>query len=287
MLPVGGMGAVVAALAGAAEKAGVSLRRNAPVARIDVERGRVAGVTLCDGEAISAPVVLSAANPVTTLLDLVGARALDTGLVRKARNVRMKGDVAKLHLALDRPPRFAGAAEADHRGRLVVAPSVDHVERAFNPAKYGEFSPEPVMEIVLPSLSDPSLAPDGACVLSAVVQYAPYTLREGWETGKPKLLEAILATLEAHAPGLRRTILHAELLTPADIERRYRMPGGHWHHGELQPDQMFVSRPFFGVSGYDTPIGGLYLAGAGSHPGGGVSGAPGMNAARHVMRCER
>lgn len=286
MLPVGGMGGVVAALVAAAEKAGVSLRRSAPVARINVERGRVAGVTLCGGETICAPVVLSAASPATTLLDLVGPAALDTGLVRKARNIRMKGDAAKLHLALDRPPRFAGVAGADHRGRLVIASSADHVERAFNPAKYGEFSPEPVMEIVLPSLSDPALAPDGACVLSAVVQYAPYALREGWEAGKPKLLEAILATLEAHAPGLRRTILHAELLTPPDIERRYHMPGGHWHHGELQPDQMFVSRPFFGVSGYGTPIEGLYLAGAGSHPGGGVSGAPGMNAARYVMAQE-
>jgi phytoene dehydrogenase-like protein len=195
----------------------------------------------------------------------------------------MKGDAAKLHLALDAVPDFVGVAAADLSGRLVVAPSADHVERAFNPCKYGEFSPEPVMEITLPSLGDPSLAPGGACTLSAVVQYAPYALKEGWETGKPKFLAAVMAQLEAHAPGIGRLVRHAELLTPADIEARYRMPGGHWHHGELQADQMLVSRPVSGWAGYDTPIEGLYLAGAGSHPGGGISGVPGMNAARRVM----
>ncbi|TIS83365.1 MAG: NAD(P)/FAD-dependent oxidoreductase, partial [Mesorhizobium sp.] len=216
-------------------------------------------------------------------LDLVGPRGIDTGFMRKVKNIRMKGDAAKLHLALDRPPQFTGADAADHKGRLVIAPSPDHVERAFNPSKYGEFSPEPAMEITLPSLADPSLAPDGACVLSAVVQYAPYQLKEGWNAGKPKFLEAILARLEAYAPGIGKTVRHAELLTPADIEKRYRMPGGHWHHGELQADQMLISRPVSGWSGYDTPLDELFLAGAGSHPGGGVSGAPGLNAARRII----
>jgi phytoene dehydrogenase-like protein len=139
------------------------------------------------------------------------------------------------------------------------------------------------METTLPSLADPSLAPDGACVLSAVVQYAPYALKEGWAAGKPKFLEAIMAQLEAYAPGIGESVVHAELLTPADIEARYRMPGGHWHHGELQADQMLISRPVSGWSGYDTPLEGLFLAGAGSHPGGGVSGAPGLNAARRII----
>ena len=170
-----------------------------------------------------------------------------------------------------------------HRGRLVIAPSPDHVERAFNPSKYGEFSPEPVLEVTLPSLADPSLAPDGACVLSAVVQYAPYGLREGWDSGKPKFFKAIMAQLETYAPGIGNSIRHVQLLTPADIEARYRMPGGHWHHGELQADQMLMSRPVFGAEGYDTPIDGLFLCGAGSHPGGGVSGAPGLNAARRII----
>jgi phytoene dehydrogenase-like protein len=195
----------------------------------------------------------------------------------------MKGDAAKLHLALDRPPQFTDVDAAGHKGRLVIAPSPDHVERAFNPSKYGEFSSEPVMEITLPSLVDPSLAPTGTCVLSAVVQYAPYGLREGWATGKPQFLKAIMAQLETHAPGIGATVRHAELLTPADIEARYRMPGGHWHHGELQADQMLMSRPVSGWSGYDTPLEGLFLAGAGSHPGGGISGGPGLNAARRII----
>ncbi|MDN2579670.1 NAD(P)/FAD-dependent oxidoreductase [Aquibium sp. ELW1220] len=282
-LPKGGMGAVAAALARAAEAAGCKLRPSAVVGRIMVEKGRACGVTLDDGEEIRARTVVSAINPVTTFLDLVGPRHVDTGFVRRLGHIRMKGDAAKLHLALDAPPRFAGLAEEAHRGRLVIAPSVDHVEKAFNPAKYGAYSPEPVMEITLPSLGDPSLAPAGACVLSAVVQFAPYALKQGWEAGKPKFLAAIMAVLECHAPGIGRSVQHAELLTPADIEARFRMPGGHWHHGEMQVDQMLMNRPVHGADGYDTPLDGLFLAGAGSHPGGGISGAPGWNAAKRVV----
>lgn len=279
LLPKGGMGAVVAAIRTAAEKAGVTIRASVPVARIIVDKGRAVGVALENGEELRARTIVSAINPTTTFLDLVGPREIDTGFVRKVKNIRMRGDAAKLHLALDRPPRFAGVDDAGHKGRLVIAPSPDHVERAFNPSKYGEFSPEPVMEITLPSLADPSLAPDGACVLSAVVQYAPYRLKEGWDAGKPKFLKAIMAQFEAYAPGIGKSVVHAELLTPADIEMRYRMPGG----GELQADQMLISRPVSGWSGYDTPLDGLFLAGAGSHPGGGVSGAPGLNAARRII----
>ncbi|AZN96558.1 NAD(P)/FAD-dependent oxidoreductase [Mesorhizobium sp. M9A.F.Ca.ET.002.03.1.2] len=281
-LPKGGMGAVAAAIRAAAERTGAVIRTAAPVAKIIVEKGRAVGIALDNGEEIRARTIVSAINPATTVLDLVGPHEIDTGFVRKVKNIRMKGDAAKLHLALDRQPEFTGVDAAGHKGRLVIAPSPDHVERAFNPSKYGEFSPEPVMEITLPSLADPSLTPD-ACVLSAVVQYAPYALKEGWGDGRPKFLKAIMAQLETYAPGIGKTVRHAELLTPADIEARYRMPGGHWHHGELQADQMLMSRPVSGWSGYDTPVEGLFLAGAGSHPGGGVSGAPGLNAARRII----
>ncbi len=287
MAPVGGMGAVVAAIAAAAAQAGVTVRTGAPVSHILVEMGRATGVVLESGEQIRAGAVVSAISPRTTFLDLVGPRHLDTGFVRRVGNIRMKGDAAKLHLALDRPPEFSGLSPEHRRGRLVIAPSTNHVERAFNPAKYGEFSPEPVMEVTLPSLDDPSLAPAGACVLSATVQYAPYALKQGWAAGGPKFQEAILAVLERHAPGLRKSILHAELLTPVDIEQRFRMAGGHWHHGELQADQMLMSRPVFGAEGYDTPVANLFLASAGSHPGGGISGVPGMNAARRVSEIGR
>jgi phytoene dehydrogenase-like protein len=282
-LPKGGMGAVAAALARAAEAAGCTLRPSAVVGRILVEERRACGVVMEDGSELQARTIVSAINPVTTFLELVGPRCVDTGFVRRLGHIRMKGDAAKLHLALDAPPRFAGLSDDAHRGRLVIAPSVDHVENAFNPAKYGAYSPEPVMEITLPSLSDSSLAPAGACVLSAVVQFAPYALKQGWEAGKPGFLAAIMAVLERHAPGIGRSVRHAELLTPADIETCFRMPGGHWHHGELQVDQMLMNRPAHGADGYDTPVDGLYLAGAGSHPGGGVSGAPGWNAAKRVV----
>jgi phytoene dehydrogenase-like protein len=283
VVPRSGMGAVITSIAAAAQSAGVSVRTATTAGRIVVDRGRAVSVVLDSGEEIRARTVISAISPTTTFLDLVGPRELGTGFVRKVKNIRYHGDAAKLHLALDRPPEFSGVRAQDRRGRLVIAPSTDHVERAFNPAKYGEFSPEPVIEITLPSLSDTALAPEGACVLSAVIQYAPYRLKEGWETGKPKFLKAVMGQLERHAPGMGATVLHSELLTPADIEARYHMPGGHWHHAELQADQMLMSRPVSGWSGYDTPIDGLFLAGAGSHPGGGVSGVPGLNAARRIL----
>ncbi|MGB6116808.1 MAG: phytoene dehydrogenase, partial [Mesorhizobium sp.] len=182
---------------------------------------------------------------------------------------------------------FTGLPADAIAGRLVIAPSSDYVELAFNPAKYGEFSAAPAMEIVLPSVADPSLAPAGKCVLSANIQYAPYALKEGWAKGKPKFLKAIMAVLEAHAPGIDGKVIHAELLTPSDIEARYLMPGGHWHHGELQVDQMLVNRPFFGAERYKTPVDGLWLASAGSHPGGGISGVPGLNAARAILKVRR
>lgn len=283
VLPKGGMAGVTTAFRAAVEKAGVSVRTGASVARVLIEEHRAAGVALASGEELRAGLVVSAINPCTTVLDLVGARHLDTGFVRKVRNIRMRGNVAKLHLALDCVPAFTGLAPEFRAGRLVIAASDGHVERAFNPAKYGAFSPEPVMEIVLPSLSDPAMAPAGKCVLSANVQFAPYALKEGWEAGRGKFLRAIMAQLERHAPGIGASVLASELLTPADIEARYGMVGGHWHHGEMQADQMLMSRPVAGWSGYDTPVGGLYLCGAGSHPGGGISGLPGLNAARVAL----
>ena len=282
-LPRGGMGALGQALEQAARGHGAEIRLDAPVSRILSERGKVEGVVLAGGEELRAGLVVSAIHPVATLRDLVAPGEIDTHLSMSLKHVRSKGDAAKLHLALSKVPDFTGVPAGDLGGRLVVARSVRHVEEAFNPAKYGEFSPDPVMEITLPSLADPSLAPDGGAVLSAVVQYAPYDLREGWEVGRPKFMAAIMAALERHAPGIGDTVVASELLTPVDIERQFRMPGGHWHHGELQVDQLLLNRPTFGVSGYDTPLEGLYLASAGSHPGGGISGLPGRNAARHIL----
>lgn len=283
-LPRGGMGSLAQALEQAARRHGAEIRVNAPVSRILSDRGKVHGVALADGEELHSVLVVSAIHPVATLRNLVARGEVDTHLSTSLKHVRSKGDAAKMHLALSRVPDFKGVAADDLKGRLVIARSVRHVEEAFNPSKYGEFSPDPVMEITLPSLADPSFAPAGGAVLSAVVQYAPYDLREGWEVGKPKFMAAIMAALETYAPGIGATVVGSELLTPVDIERQFRMPGGHWHHGELQVDQLLLNRPTFGVSGYDTPLEGLYLASAGSHPGGGISGLPGRNAARHILK---
>ncbi|QRM55943.1 NAD(P)/FAD-dependent oxidoreductase [Sinorhizobium sp. BG8] len=282
-IPEGGMAAVAPAFVRAAEKAGVTIRCGTSVGRILADRGRASGVQLHDGAEISAPVIVAAIHPQTTFLRLVDPAESDTGFIRSVKNVRSAGNVAKLDLALERMPNFEGLTGRDHAGRIVLARSMTHVERAFNPAKYGEFSPDPVMEIVLPSLGDGSLAPSGACTLSALIQYAPYNLKGGWEAGKPAFQKLVLDALERHAPGIGRLVVAAELSTPADIEAEYHIPGGHWHHGELQADQLLINRPVGAASGYRCPIEGLYLASAGAHPGGGISGLPGWNAARHII----
>jgi phytoene dehydrogenase-like protein len=282
--PMGGMGAVCEALAGAARAAGADIRTDAPVAGILVENDRAAGVVLDSGESIGARSVISSADPKTTFLRLLGARHLDTGFVRRVNHIRSRGLAAKLHLALNRAPPFSGVVEAGLRGRLLIAPSLQHIEHAYNHAKYGEFSAAPVMEITIPTINDPTLAPPGQHVLSAIVQYAPYALKEGWESGRQRFVAAALESLERFAPGLGSCVIGAELLTPVDIEREFRINGGHWHHGDLAFDQFLMVRPVPGAAQYRTPLDGLYLCGAGCHPGGGVMGVAGRNAAQEVLK---
>jgi phytoene dehydrogenase-like protein len=282
-LPQGGMGALSNALAAAARKAGVTIRTDAPVRRIRVEADRAVGVTLASGESIGAALVVSNADPKTTFLGLLGAEHLDTGFVRRVAHLRSKGLAAKLHLALDRPPQFKGLDAAALGGRLLIAPSLDYIERAFNHSKYGEYSAAPALELTLPSVRDAQLAPAGAHVLSAVVQYVPYAPAGGWEAARQPLIDSVLDQLEAYAPGLRRSVTAAELLTPADIERQFRIAGGHWHHGELALDQFLMVRPVPGATQYASPVASLYLCGAGTHPGGGIMGTAGRNAARAIL----
>ena len=281
--PAGGLGALCAALAGAASSAGAVVRTGAAVASIVVRDDRAAGVRLETGEEFEAGCVISNADPGTTYLNLLGAEHLDTGFVRRVAHLRTRGMAAKLHLALERLPPFAGREDAVS-GRIVLAPSPESIERAFNHAKYGEFSALPVLEILVPSVADPTLAPASKHVLSAVVQYAPYRLAAGWPQHRQRFLDAILAVLEAHAPGLRDSVSAAELLTPQDIEMQFRIRGGHWHHAELALDQFFMVRPVAGAARYRAPVHGLYLCGAGCHPGGGVMGVAGRNAARAVLQ---
>ncbi len=281
--PRGGMGALCQALARAAGAAGATIRTGAPVASIRVEGDRAAGVVLESGERIDAGCVISSADPKSTFLRLLGPRHLDTGFVRRVNHIRSRGLAAKLHLALDRAPVFGGVSEAGLQGRLLIAPSLQHIEHAYNHAKYGEFSAAPVMEITVPTANDPALAPAGQHVLSAIVQYAPYALKEGWQNGRQRFIDAALGELERYAPGLRGSVVAAELLTPADMEAEFRINGGHWHHGDLAFDQFLMVRPVPGAAQYRTPVDGLFLCGAGCHPGGGVMGVAGRNAAREVL----
>jgi phytoene dehydrogenase-like protein len=281
--PVGGLGALTGAIAAAATGAGAAIRLEAPVARLLVQEDRAAGVVLESGERLESDSVVSSADPRTTFLRLLGAEHLDAGFVRRVAHLRTLGMAAKLHLALARMPRFTALAGAAPAGRLVLAPSAQAVERAFNDAKYGRFSAAPLLEILVPTTVDPSLAPPGQHVLSAVVQYAPYRLDGGWQGQRERFLDVILQTLEAHAPGLRDSVRAVELLTPSDIEARFRMSGGHWHHVELALDQFFMARPLAGAAQYRAPVRGLFLCGAGCHPGGGVLGLAGRNAARQIL----
>jgi phytoene dehydrogenase-like protein len=281
--PKGGMGALCQALAKAASAAGATVRTGAVVRRILIEGDRACGVVLESGETIGARCVISSADPKTTFLHLLGPRHLDTGFVRRVKHIRSQGLCAKLHLALDRVPPFRSVPEAGLRGRLLVAPSLQHIEHAYNHAKYGQFSAAPVMEITIPTLNDSTLAPEGHHVLSAIVQYAPYGLKEGWRSGRQRLIDTALESLEGFAPGLRGSVIGAELLTPADLEQEFRISGGHWHHGDLALDQFLMVRPVPGAAQYRTPMDGLYLCGAGCHPGGGVMGIAGRNAAKAVL----
>jgi phytoene dehydrogenase-like protein len=264
--PKGGMAALGTAMARAAEAQGVTLRLAARVHQIIVEGERVTGIRLTDGEELRAPRVVSTLAPKTTLLGLISPRYLDAGLVTRARHLKARGGAAKLDLRLKALPEFKGANLQD---RLLITGSEHDVERAFNPVKYGRVPDRPAMEIVI--------APDGLH-LSAIAQFAPHAPADR-DTARAAMLAACLAQLEAHAPGLGGLVDSAELLMPYDIEARYGLPAGQWHAGELSVEQMLFLRPLSGIAQYQGPIPGLWLASAGCHPGGGVSGTPGWNAA--------
>ncbi|MCY1128097.1 NAD(P)/FAD-dependent oxidoreductase [Frigidibacter sp. RF13] len=280
-LPKGGMGSVAAAMARAATEAGVTIRTGARVEALIVEEDRTTGVRLDGGEELRAPTVISAISPKTTFLNLVGARHLDTGMMNRIRHMKSRGGAAKLHLALKAAPDFRGA---DLKSRLVIAPSEEAVELAFNAVKYGEVPDRPVMEIVLPSAHEPGFAPDGKHVVSAIVQFAPHAPKGDPDGIRLEYVRNTLGMLEEHAPGIGDLIEHAEMMMPYDIEARYGMVGGNWHHGELSVEQMLFLRPIAGIAQYQTPLAGLWLASAGTHPGGGISGASGWNAAERIIK---
>jgi phytoene dehydrogenase-like protein len=282
------MSGVTEALAHCARENGATIRTGMKVKKIVIENGRAAGVKTVGGETFASWLVVSNADPRTTIMELVAARNVETGFTRRIHNLRMRGNAAKLHLALDGLPVLTGAEKREYGERILIAPDEVYVERAFNAAKYGESSPQPVFEITFPSFRDPSLAPTGKHVMSAIVQYAPYQLKAGWsEKSREAFTELCIDTLAQYLPDLRARIKATELLTPVDIEEQFHISGGHWHHGELSLDQFLFTRPVGGAAQYAMPLDGLYLCGAGAHPGGGVSGAAGRNAARAILKREK
>jgi phytoene dehydrogenase-like protein len=282
----GGPGALTRAMADAAQEAGAEIRTSTGVERVLIRDGRVSGVLLDDGREVPSTTVISNADPRRTFLDLIDPIELDPSFTSKVRNYRSAGTVAKINLALGSLPAFRGIDNrAALHGRIHIGPSVDYLERAFDASKYGRISAEPYLDMSLPTLNDPSLAPPGKHVLSIHVQFAPFKLADStWDAARDILVTSVMRTLDRYAPGIEGLVEHRQVITPLDLERTYGLTGGHIYHGEPSLDQLFTMRPVLGWSQYRTPIGGLYLCGAGTHPGGGVTAGPGQNAAREILR---
>jgi len=283
-LQSGGRSQLVHALTQSAEDAGVSIRLNTHVKKILVENGKTFGVELANGDMVKAKIVISNADPRSTLSDLVGAPQLDAMFANRVTQIRGSGVVAKLHLALSGTPQFTGLAEAQLSDRLLIAPSMKYVENAFNHSKYKECSENPVFEITMPSLHNSALAPEGHHVMSVNVAFVPYELNGGWEEQKSTFAYKLISQLNQYAPNLKSLVVDLEFLSPRDIEEQFHAVKGHWHHGELSIHQSFMMRPLHGAAQYDTPVDGLFLCGAGSHPGGGLTGLPGHHAAKRVLK---
>jgi len=284
----GGMGAVSEAIASSARAKGAEIRTNAVVDRVLVRDGRAYGVVLDNGDQLEAAQIASNLDPKLTFLRLVAERDLPAEFVEAIRHFRIEGTSCKINLALSGLPEFAaypGAPGPHHRATMHICPSIEYVERAWDDAKYGRASERPLLELTIPTMYDPSLAPPGKHIMGIFLQYAPYTLRDGtWDDLREPFGDRVISLIEEYAPNIRSIIEHRQVLSPLDLERRFGITGGNIFHGEMSLDQMFVMRPVAGWARYRTPLAGLFLCGSGAHPGGGVMGAPGYNCAREMLR---
>jgi phytoene dehydrogenase-like protein len=265
----------------------VEIRVEAPVERIKVQGGRATGVVLPGGDEVDAPVVLSSLDPHRTFLKLLEPGVLDDEFLEEVRRYKLRGSSGKVNLALDALPEFKclPGPGAHLRGALSISPSVEYMERAYDDAKYGDFSRRPYVDMVIPSLTDPSVAPPGKHILSCFVQYAPYTLREGtWDEKREAFGDAVVDTIAEYAPNLKDVILHRQVLTPLDLEREWGLTEGNIFQGELSLEQLFFLRPVPGWARYRTPVRGLWMCGSATHPGGGIMGAPGRIAALELLK---
>lgn len=283
----GGTGGIAQAIARAAQSFGVEIRCNAPVAQVIIRNGAAAGVALENGDEIHANVVASSLDPKLTFLELVDPRTLPSDLVTAIRRYNVRGSSGKVNLALDALPDLACLPGPGRHlaGAISISPSVDYLERAYDDAKYGDFSKRPFIDVVIPSVIDPHMAPPGKHVMSCFVQYAPYELRDGkWDEKREAFGDAVVDTLAQYIPNLKDIILHRQVLTPLDIERTIGISQGNIFHGELSLSQLFFLRPAPGYARYRTPIRNYYQCGSGAHPGGGIMGAPGRLAALEILK---
>jgi phytoene dehydrogenase-like protein len=268
----------------------VTVQTSTPVERVIVNQGHARGVVLENGEEIPAELVVSSLDPRQTFLKLVDTDLLPDELVAAIQRFNIRGSSGKVNLALDAAPQFAcWPGDGPHlRGAISISPSVDYIERAYDQSKYGEFSQEPYIDIVIPSMIDPDMAPPGKHVMSCFVQYAPYQLREGsWDTQREAFGDAVVETLSRYIPNLKDILLYRQVLTPLDIEQSIGLTEGNIFQGELSLWQLFFLRPAAGYAEYRTPIRGYYQCGSGTHPGGGITGAPGRLAALEILKDRR
>jgi len=281
----GGTGAISNSIAGAAREAGVEIRTKAPIAKIATKNGKATGVVLENGEEIAARVVCSSVDPRLTFTRMLDSRLLPGDFVEDIERYKYRGSSGKVNLALDALPEFKclPGTGAHLRGAISISPSVDYMERAYDDAKYGQFSRRPYIDIVIPSLTDPSVAPPGKHVMSCFVQYAPYNLKGNWDEQREAFGDTVVDTIAEHAPNLKKIIRHRQVLTPLDIEREFGLSEGNIFQGELTLEQLFFLRPAPGWAQYTTPVRNLYMCGSATHPGGGIMGAPGRNAAVRLL----
>ncbi|MBL9125262.1 MAG: NAD(P)/FAD-dependent oxidoreductase [Planctomycetaceae bacterium] len=288
----GGMGALSESIAQAARDLGVEIRREAEVTRIRTSRGRAAGVDLADGTSLDAPIIASGVDPHWTFERFLAPEDLPDEFRSAVRRIDYASASAKINLALAEPPQFACLPTAglgpQHHGTMHIGPSLEYLERAYDDAKYGRPSSEPILEMTLPTSVDPALAPPGKHVMNIFVQYAPYRLAHGnWDDAKEAFADRCIAKLAEYAPNVPGAILHRQIVSPLDLEREFRLTGGNIFQGAMTLGQLFLLRPVPGWADYRTPVGGLYLCGAAAHPGGGVMGICGRNAAREILRDHR
>lgn len=292
--PRGGMGGLAEALAGAARSFGAEIRTEAPIEQILVKNGEAHGVVIEGGEEIEASLVVSSVDPRLTFRKLVEPEHLEDDFLQHIDRFKFRGSSGKVNLSLDALPEFSCLESIRQRGEpthpylagaMSISPSIDYVERAYDDAKYGRFSRRPYLDIIIPSMIDPSMAPPGKHVMSIFVQYAPYDLADGatWPNEREAFGDAVIDTLSEYVPNLKDILLHRQVISPWDLEQTFGLTEGNIFHGELSLDQLFFLRPTPGTAGYSTPVRGLFMCGSGSHPGGGVMGAPGQLAAREIL----